>query len=204
MRCCCHALLLPSALAAEPGAGGRAQTVTVTCRDFAADFAVKLTASASSPGDVTCQASDDATANVNVNTQPAVSIKDVSEATSFCSPDAPLVFTYNVSSGAANSDVDVLLEADSAAGCRLSSSTGRLYMLFVLACRVPSIKTQVMPCHDANSTALPVMPLSMPTSWQQPSSTGRRALSCCHGLAPCGRVVPQLMIARQSNIILIM
>lgn len=113
---CCLRLLLP--------AGGANETVRVTCTGFAADFSVTLTATASAPGAADCVASDSDTVDVAVNIQPAVSIVDVSEATSFCSPDGPLTFTYNVSSGPANTQVAVSLDAPAAAGCVLSNTTG--------------------------------------------------------------------------------
>jgi hypothetical protein len=105
-------------------AGGADETVTVTCRDFSAGFSVELTATASAPGAADCAASDSGTVNVTVNIQPAVSIVDVSEAKSFCSPEGPLTFTYNVSSGPANTPVDVSLDAPAAASCVLSNATG--------------------------------------------------------------------------------
>jgi hypothetical protein len=96
----------------------------VTCWDFSAGFSVDLTATASAPGAADCAASDSGTVNVTVNIQPAVSIVDVSEDKSFCSPEGPLTFTYNVSSGPANTPVDVSLDAPAAAGCVLSNATG--------------------------------------------------------------------------------
>lgn len=88
-------------------------TVTVTCTGFTDDFSITLSADATSGPD--CDKSDSATANVVVATQPVVTVTDVSAARDFCrnaSDLGNLTFAYNVSSGPANTSLQVSLMTD--------------------------------------------------------------------------------------------
>jgi hypothetical protein len=98
-------------------AGGSEVEVTVSCTDFVDDFSVTLLATASSA--TNCEGSDSATVNVTVNSKPDVSIQPLFNVTTFCSPEGDLSFAYSVSSGPANSDLDLTLTAPEA--CRLDT-----------------------------------------------------------------------------------
>jgi hypothetical protein len=106
-------------------ADGANVPVTVTCTDFTDDFSVTLSANATSGPN--CEDSDSATANVVVNKQPVVTITDVSPSRDFCrnaSDLGNLTFAYNVSSGPANTSMQVsLMTVGSNPGCELDDAS---------------------------------------------------------------------------------
>jgi hypothetical protein len=99
-------------------------TVTVTCTDFTDDFSVTLSAEAASAAD--CSSSDADTAYVTVNTQPEVTIERLTNVTTFCveGDGSAVSVKYQVSSGAANSSLEVVADAPSEAGCSVTGPTG--------------------------------------------------------------------------------